>query len=212
MLATCERDHAKGMRDYAILVLLSRLGLRSAEVAGLRLEDIDWRAGEIVVHGKGRADERLPLPSDVGEAAALYLRHGRPDRPPEEPRFSCGFSRLFRGLAPQGVSDVVRAASERAGIGRFGAHRMRHTAGTEMLRAGASLPEVAQVLRHRSVTTTAIYAKVDHSRCSSSPCPGLGPCDDGLHRSVGRLPGHSTCDGVQARGPPSRASPFRSAP
>ena len=174
MLATCERDHAKGMRDYAILVLLSRLGLRSAEVAGLRLEDIDWRAGEIVVHGKGRADERLPLPSDVGEAAALYLRHGRPDRPPEERAVFLRLLAPIRGLAPQGVSDVVRAASERAGIGRFGAHRMRHTAGTEMLRAGASLPEVAQVLRHRSVTTTAIYAKVDHLALQQLAMPWPG--------------------------------------
>jgi site-specific recombinase XerD len=173
MLATCERDRTKGMRNYAILVLLSRLGLRAAEVAGLRLEDIDWHAGEIVVHGKGRADERLPLPSDVGEAVGHYLRHGRPDRPEER----AVFLRLLapvRGLAPQGVSDVVLAASERAGLGSFGAHRLRHTAGTEMLRAGATLSQVAQVLRHRSVTTTAIYAKVDHLalRQLATPWPG----------------------------------------
>jgi site-specific recombinase XerD len=161
------------MRNYAILVLLSRLGLRASEVSGLRLEDIDWHAGEVVVHGKGRADERLPLPSDVGEAVAHYLRHGRPDRPEER----AVFLRLLapvRGLAPQGVSDVVLAASERAGLGSFGAHRLRHTAGTEMLRAGATLSQVAQVLRHRSVTTTAIYAKVDHLalRQLATPWPG----------------------------------------
>lgn len=160
LLASCDRRRATGRRDYAILVLLARLGLRAAEVASLRLDDIDWRAGEIVVRGKGRTEERLPLPSDVGEALAAYLRRGRPHRPEREV-FLRALAPL-RGLAPEGVSEVVRAASERAGLGSFGAHRLRHTAGTEMLQTGASLPEVAQVLRHRSVATTAIYAKVDH--------------------------------------------------
>ncbi|HET6954564.1 MAG TPA: site-specific integrase [Acidimicrobiales bacterium] len=172
LLASCDRRRAIGRRDYAILVLLARLGLRAAEVAALRLDDIDWRAGEIVVRGKGRTQERLPLPSDVGEAIAAYLRRGRPQRPEREV-----FLRVnapLRGLAPEGVSEVVRAASERAGLGSFGAHRLRHTAGTEMLRAGASLSEVAQVLRHRSVATTAIYAKVDHIalRELAMPWPG----------------------------------------
>ena len=172
LLASCDRRRAIGRRDYAILVLLARLGLRAAEVAALRLDDIDWRAGEIVVRGKGRTEERLPLPSDVGAAVAAYLRRGRPRRPEREV-----FLRVcapVRGLAPEGVSEVVRAASERAGLGSFGAHRLRHTAGTEMLRAGASLPEVAQVLRHRSVATTAIYAKVDHLalRELAVPWPG----------------------------------------
>jgi site-specific recombinase XerD len=129
-------------------------------VAALCLDDVDWRAGEIVVRGKGRTEERLPLPSDVGEALAAYLRRDRPQRPEREM-----FLRMvapLRGLSPDGVSEVVRAASERAGLGSFGAHRLRHTAGTEMLRAGASLTEVAQVLRHRSIATTAVYAKVDH--------------------------------------------------
>lgn len=160
LLVSCDRRCAMGRRDYAILVLLVRLGLRAAEVAALRLDDIDWRAGEIVVRGKGRTEERLPLPSDVGAAITAYLRRGRPVRAEREV-----FLRMcapLRGLAPQGVSEVVRAASERAGLGSFGSHRLRHTAGTEMLRAGASLSEVAQVLRHRSVATTAVYAKVDH--------------------------------------------------
>lgn len=160
LLGSCDRRRAIGRRDYAILVLLARLGLRAVEVAALRLDDIDWRAGEIVVRGKGRTEERLPLPYDVGEAIAAYLRRGRPRRPEREVFLRVNAPR--RGLAPEGVSEVVRAASERAGLGSFGAHRLRHTAGTEMLRAGASLPEVAQVLRHRSVATTAIYAKVDH--------------------------------------------------
>lgn len=172
LLASCDRRRAIGRRDYAILVLLARLGLRAAEVAALRLDDINWRAGEVVVRGKGRTEERLPLPSDVGAAIAAYLRRGRPRRPEREVFLrSCA---PLRGLTPEGVSEVVRAASERAGLGSFGAHRLRHTAGTEMLRAGASLPEVAQVLRHRSVATTAIYAKVNHLalRELAMPWPG----------------------------------------
>ncbi len=171
-LVNCDRRRATGKRDYAILVLLARLGLRAAEIAALRLDDIDWRAGEIVVRGKGHTEERLPLPCDVGEAIAGYLRHGRPRRPEREMFLRA--SAPLRGLAPEGVSEVVRAASERAGLGSFGAHRLRHTAGTEMLRAGASLPEVAQVLRHRSMATTAIYAKVDFLalRELAMPWPG----------------------------------------
>jgi integrase/recombinase XerD len=174
LLASCDRRRAAGRRDYAILVLLARLGLRAAEIAALRLDDIDWRAGEIVVRGKGRTEERLPLPCDVGEAITDYLRHGRPRRPEREVFLRAAAP--LRGLAPEGISEVVRAASERAGLGSFGAHRLRHTAGTQMLRAGASLPEVAQVLRHRSVATTCIYAKVDHLalRELAMPWPGAG--------------------------------------
>ena len=174
LLASCDRRRAIGRRDHAILVVLARLGLRAAEVAGLRLDDIDWRSGEIVVRGKGRTEERLPLPPDVGAAIAAYLHRGRPQRREREVFLrACA---PLRGLAPEGVSEVVRAASERAGLGSFGAHRLRHTAGTEMLRAGASLSEVAQVLRHRSVATTAIYAKVDHRalRELAVPWPGSG--------------------------------------
>ena len=172
LLASCDRRRPMGRRDYAILVLLARLGLRAAEVAVLRLDDIDWRAAQIVVRGKGRTEELLPLPPDVGSAIAAYLRRGRPRRPEREV-----FLRMnapLRGLTPEGVSEVVRAASERAGLGSFGAHRLRHTAGTELLRAGASLSEVAQVLRHRSVATTAVYAKVDHValRELAVPWPG----------------------------------------
>jgi len=160
LLASCDRRRALGRRDYAILVLLARLGLRAAEVSALRLDDIEWRAGEIVVRGKGRSEERLPLPPDVGAAIAAYLRRGRPRRP-ERAVFLRACAPL-RELTPDGVSEVVRAASERAELGSFGSHRLRHTAATQMLRAGGSLPEVAQVLRHRTVATTAIYAKVDH--------------------------------------------------
>ncbi|MGE5765279.1 MAG: tyrosine-type recombinase/integrase [Mycobacterium leprae] len=160
LLASCDRRRALGLRDYAILVLLVRLGLRAAEVAALRLDDIDWRAGEIVVRGKGRTEERLPLPPDVGAALAAYLRRGRLRRSEREVFLrACA---PLRGLSPDGVGEVVRAASERAGLGSFGSHRLRHTAATQMLQAGASLADVVQVLRHRTVATTAIYAKVDH--------------------------------------------------
>jgi len=172
MLASCDRRRAMGRRDYAILVLLARLGLRSAEVAGLRLDDLDWRAGEIVVRGKGGVEERLPLPTDVGEAIAAYLKRGRPRRPDREV-----FLRVvapLRGLSPGGVAEVVRAASERSGVGSFGSHRLRHTCATDMLRRGASLGEVAQVLRHRRIVTTAGYAKVDRValRELAMPWPG----------------------------------------
>jgi integrase/recombinase XerD len=136
------------------------------------LEDIDWRAGEIVVHGKDRRDERLPLPHDVGEAVANYLRRGRP-----QTKSRSVFVRLLaprQGLTPTCVTSVVYRACDRAGVSRVGAHRLRHTAATEMLRAGASLSEVGQVLRQRAQKTTAIYAKVDHVslRSLARPWPG----------------------------------------
>jgi site-specific recombinase XerD len=148
------------------------LGLRASEVAGIGLEDIDWRAGEIVVHGKDRRDERLPLPHDVGEAVADYLRRGRP-----QTKSRSVFVRLLaprQGLTPTCVTSVVYRACDRAGVSRVGAHRLRHTAATEMLRAGASLSEVGQVLRQRAQKTTALYAKVDHVslRSLARPWPG----------------------------------------
>lgn len=171
LLAGCDRDAGVGLRDYAILVLLTRLGLRAGEVAALRLADVDWRAGEIEVTGKGRV-ERLPLPADVGAALAAYLRDGRP-------RAGCRALLLrarapYAGISADGVKGVVRSACDRAGLPRVGAHRLRHTAATEMLRAGAGLGEVAQVLRHRSLSTTAIYAKVDLAalRPLALPWPG----------------------------------------
>lgn len=172
LLGSCDRDTPVGRRDYAIILLLLRLGLRAGEAAALRLDDINWRAGELVVRGKGNTTERLPLPADVGAALAGYLQHGRQQRRERE----VFLRRLapIRGLAPEGISEVVRAASERAGIGSFGAHRLRHTAATSMLNAGASLTDVAQVLRHRNVATTAIYAKVDHRRLRELCVPWPG--------------------------------------
>lgn len=160
LLGSCDRRRHKGRRDLAIMVLLARLGLRAAEVAALLLDDFDWRAGELLIRGKGEHVERLPLPADAGDAVAGYLRRGRPVSSQR-----AVFLRVhapIRGLQPSGVSAVVREACIRAGIAPVGSHRLRHTVGTELLRAGASLSEVAQVLRHHSASTTAIYAKVDH--------------------------------------------------
>lgn len=162
LLAVCDLDSAIGRRDLAILTMLARLGLRAGEVAGLSLEDIDWCCGEIVVRAKGRS-QRLPLPADVGDAIAGYLRDGRP----ESAQGRAVFVRLkapHRALSPGRVSSIVADAARRAGLGVIHAHRLRHTAASEMLRAGASLPEVGQVLGHRRVATTAIYAKVDRER------------------------------------------------
>ena len=174
MLDSCDRATANGRRDLAMLTLLARLGLRAGEVAGLRLEDIDWRAGEITVCGKGRRSERLPLPADVGEPLAAYLRDGRP-RPADGARHA--FLRVKAphcALTSGGVTQAVAAAARRAGLGTVYAHRLRHSAATGMLRAGAGLPEIGQVLRHRRLMSTAIYAKTDVSalRALGRPWPG----------------------------------------
>jgi len=176
MLGGCDTGTAAGLRDLAMLTLLARLGLRAGEVAGLTLDDMDWRAGEITVTGKGRRSERLPLPADVGEAVAAWLRDGRPE-PFEGARHV--FLRVrapHRRLTSTGVSQAVLAAGQRAGIEGVFAHRLRHSAATGMLRSGASLPEVGQVLRHRRLLSTAIYAKTDvpSLRALARPWPSGG--------------------------------------
>jgi integrase/recombinase XerD len=173
LLASCDTSTVIGFRDLAILTVLARLGLRAAEVAGLSLEDVDWRAGELVVRGKGARSERLPLPHDVGAAIVGYLRHGRPGSAQDRAVFVRIRAPHCR-LSPGGVTYVVEAAALRAGLGRIHAHRLRHTAASEMLRAGATLPEVGQVLRHRHARSTAIYAKVDREalRHIARPWPG----------------------------------------
>lgn len=175
LLASCNRRTAVGRRDYAILLLLARLGLRAGEVTTLTLEDLYWQAGLITVRGKGGRDSQLPLPPDVGEAIADYLRNGRP---PTASR--CVFLRAkapvrsFKGS--QAVDSVVRHALARAGIDspRKGAHQFRHGLACQMLRQGASLAEIGEVLRHRSPQTTAIYAKVDVPALRSLALPWPG--------------------------------------
>lgn len=174
LLAGCDRDTAAGLRDYAVLSLLARLGLRGAEAAGLQLRDIDWRAGEIAVTGKGSRIERLPLPAPAGEALAAWLCGGRPAC--ESRAVFVTVRRPYRQLTPEAVRAVMGRACDRAGLERRGAHRLRHALATEMLRAGASLPEVGQVLRHRSHLSTSLYAKVDQDalRPLARPWPGVG--------------------------------------
>jgi site-specific recombinase XerD len=162
ILAHCDRSTPLGKRDYAVLLLLARIGLRNGEIIGMNLEDIDWDVGEVTIRGKGGRGSKLPLTGDVGEAIADYLRHGRP---------ACSSRRVFlrqkapiAGLSLYGsIRDIVRTALRRAGVesARKGPHIFRHTLGTEMLRKGASLDEIGEVLRHRSPRTTRVYAKVD---------------------------------------------------
>jgi site-specific recombinase XerD len=152
-----------GRRDYAILLLLARLGLRAAEVVGLELEDLHWRTGEMLIRGKGGHSDRLPLLEDVGEALALYLRKDRGSSASRRVFLRMWAPRI--GLTgPAAVGHVVRKAFARAGIrrrSRGAAHLFRHSLATRMIRHGASMAEIAEVLRHRSPSTTAIYAKVD---------------------------------------------------
>jgi integrase/recombinase XerD len=173
LLASCDRRTRLGRRDYAMLVLLARLGLRAGEVASMSLDDIAWRAGELTVHGKGGRDDRLPLPSDVGAALAAYLRI----RPKAQTRAVFLRANAPTGaVTPRAVTWAVYNACERSGVPRAGAHRLRHSLATQMLAAGSSLAEVGQVLRHGRVATTAIYAKVDHRALDALvlPWPGGG--------------------------------------
>ena len=172
LLAGCDRETAVGLRDYAVLSLLARLGLRGAEAAGLQLGDVDWRAGEVAVCGKGSRLERLPLPAAAGGALAAWLADGRPRC--QSRAVFVTVRRPFRQLTPEAVRAIMGRACGRAGLERRGAHRLRHALATEMLRAGASLPEVGQVLRHRSQLSTAVYAKVDQNalRPLARPWPG----------------------------------------
>jgi len=175
VLEHCNRQTAVGRRDYAILLLLARLGLRSGEVAGLNLGDIDWENGLFTVVGKGGHPSQLPLPADVGRAIAAYLKDGRP-------RLSSSRRVFLRARAPAvgfksvAVCDVVRRALGRAGIDspRKGAHQFRHALATSMLNRGASLAEIGELLRHQNADTTRIYAKVDlpSLRTVAMPWPG----------------------------------------
>ncbi|HYS82765.1 MAG TPA: site-specific integrase [Anaeromyxobacteraceae bacterium] len=160
-----------GRRDAAIVRLLVRLGLRAGDVAALTLDDLDWRAGEIVLRGKGRREGRLPLPQDVGQVLAAYLRDRR--APTSSRRVFLCSRAPYTPLTTSGLIGAVRCVLRRVGI-IGGAHLLRHTAATQMLRHGASLAEIGHVLRHRQLDTTAIYAKVDFAalRTLAQPWPG----------------------------------------
>jgi site-specific recombinase XerD len=177
VLNSCDRNTAIGKRNYAILLLLARLGLRAGEVVTLTLDDLDWGAGLITVHAKGKRVTQMPLPVEVGAAMADYLRQARPH---------CSCRRVFiRKNAPWGgfansvaICSLVDRALKRAGVESAyrGSHLFRHSLATQMLKQGASLPEIGDLLRHRRPDTTAIYAKVDLTslRSIALPWPGGG--------------------------------------
>ena len=172
LLDSCDLGTAVGKRDHAILLLLSRLGLRAGEVAALELSDMHWASAKILVRGKGSQYDWLPLPQDVGEAVVRYLQEARP--PTTSRRVFLRAKAPFLDLSCGAIKAVVRWASRRAHLPSRSAHQLRHTAATQMLRAGVSLQGVAEVLRHQSLSTTAIYAKVDHLslRPLARPWPG----------------------------------------
>ncbi|MEQ9151775.1 MAG: site-specific integrase [Parvibaculum sp.] len=176
VLGACDRTTALGRRDYAILLMLAKLGLRASEVATIALDDIDWRSGEMLIHAKGRQRARMPLPPEVGAAIVAYLRDGRPHSP-------C--RRVFlRTLAPHAgfasgcaITMIARTALDRAGIrgcAHRGAHLFRHSLASELLRSGATLSQIGQLLRHQSHDATRVYAKVDFEalRPLGLPWPG----------------------------------------
>lgn len=175
LLAACDRTTVAGRRDYAVIVLLTELGLRAGEVSGLCLDDFDWHHGEILIRGKGARDERLPLPTESGAAVADYLMHARPEEP--------GYREVFCSVrAPRGplgqaaVWAIVQRGCERAGLRPFGPHQLRHTLGEAMVAAEVPLAAIGQVLRHEDPMTTANYARVDvpRLRTLAQPWPAGG--------------------------------------
>jgi integrase/recombinase XerD len=174
LLGSCDRSTPVGRRDFAVITVLHRLGLRCGELSGLRLDDVDWQAGVLTIHGKGDRTDRLPLPVDVGSAIVDYLRDGRPE--------TTARTLFVKAVAPHtplaysGLSCIVARAAQRGGLGTIHAHRLRHTAASRVLNAGASLEEVSHLLRHASPATTAIYAKTDQTRLAAlaRPWPVVG--------------------------------------
>lgn len=173
LLAACDVSTPLGMRDYAIVLTMWRMGLRNGEVAFLSLDDINWDAGEVMVHGKGSRIDKLPLPADVGQALADYLVRGRPRWGSERTLFLIHRA-PYLGLSRSAVVSVVAAACDRAGLERISPHQLRHSAASDILAAGAGLAEVGQLLRHQAQSTTAIYAKLDYRALSElvRPWPG----------------------------------------
>jgi site-specific recombinase XerD len=172
LLDSCNRSTAVGIRDFAIMLLLARLALRSVEVARLQLEDVNWRTGEITIRGKARRLDRLPLPVDVGEALAGYVAQARPRCELRQVFLTCRAPR--RGIRADLVGDVVQRACVRVGVPVVGPHRLRHALATGMVAQGVALTDISQVLRHRDLATTATYAKIDLAslRAVALPWPG----------------------------------------
>jgi integrase/recombinase XerD len=173
LLASCDRRTALGRRDYAIILSLLRLGLRRSELVAVTLDDLDWRAGEVTIRGKAGRSERMPLPADVGVAIAGYLSRGRPVSARREVFLLARAP--FTPIDAATVSSTVRRACARAGIASMGSHRLRHTLACQMVAAGVPLIQIGQVLRHKSLQSTAIYARVDVERLRQLAVPWPGP-------------------------------------
>jgi site-specific recombinase XerD len=176
VLRSCDRRHKVGRRDYAVLELLARLGLRAGEVANLELDDIDWIAGELLIRGKGNRVDRMPLLQEVGKALADYLKRGRPHCSTRRVFVHCKAPYAGFSSPPNAVSAIVHRALMRAGLNpiNHGAHLLRHSLATNLLRSGASLTQIGQVLRHQQTQTTEIYAKVDLNALRALAQPWLG--------------------------------------
>lgn len=172
LLDSCNRSTILGLRDFAMMMFVARLGLRSIEVARLELPDVDWRAGELVVRGKGGRQDRLPLPTEVGEALVAYLSGRNPDEGDRHLFLTCRAP--VRPIRADLIGDVVERACKRTGLPKVGPHRLRHALAAELLRQGADLVAISQVLRHQDLATTALYAKVDlvALRAVAQPWPG----------------------------------------
>lgn len=161
LLDSCDDRLPGGVRDFAIITLVARLGLRSIEVARMELDDINWRTGEVTIRGKARRLDTMPLPAEVGQAVATYLLRSRPSTDPAQRRLFLTCRAPRTPIRADLVGDVVEQACRRAGIPRVGPHRLRHALARQMLANGVVLTDISQVLRHRDLATTAIYAKVD---------------------------------------------------
>jgi integrase/recombinase XerD len=172
LLAACDREQPTGARDHAVLLLLTRLRLRAVEVARLRLDDLEWRAGQITIDGKAHRRDQLPLPADVGDAIVGHLK--RRGRRPGESHVFLTVHAPIRPLDASGVRTIVRNACRRAGVEHVAPHRLRHALASDLLREGASTIDISQVLRHNQLQSTAIYSKVDLARLrlAASPWPG----------------------------------------
>lgn len=175
LVQSCDRDTAVGRREYAVIMLLTRLGLRAGEVAGMQLEDIHWRQGEVLIRGKGPKHECLPLPAEVGAAVVDYLMHARPTEASLREVF-CTIRAPRRGLTSPAVWLIVTRACTRAHLEPFGPHRLRHGLAEAMVAGEVPLAAIGQVLRHADPATTANYARVDVARLRqlAQPWPGGG--------------------------------------